>query len=104
MLTRIKEMYHQEALTLLYWLAYARSPPTLGELVDAAITDPNMESFIDISERGGLRDALNIRPDSSRSKRTKLPIRKTTHGPGLSPPTPQLLVIAQVPVRSAVDI
>jgi ABC-type phosphate/phosphonate transport system substrate-binding protein len=60
MLTRIKEMYHQEALTLLYWLAYARSPPTLGGLVDAAITDPNMESFIDISERGGLRDALNI--------------------------------------------
>ncbi|KAM0707280.1 hypothetical protein Q7P35_005518 [Cladosporium inversicolor] len=60
MLTRIKTMYHQEALTLLYWLAYARSPPTLGELVDAAITDPAEESFIDISERGGLGDALNI--------------------------------------------
>jgi hypothetical protein len=60
MLTRIKKMYHQEALTLLCWLAYARSPPTLGELVDAAITDPVEESFIDTSERGGLRDALNI--------------------------------------------
>jgi hypothetical protein len=60
MLTRIKEMYYQEALTLLRWLAYARSPPTLGELVDAAITDPLEESFVDISERGGLRDALNI--------------------------------------------
>jgi hypothetical protein len=60
MLTRIKEMYHQEALTLLCWLAYARSPPTLGELVDAAITDPVEESFLDTSERGGLRDALNI--------------------------------------------
>jgi ankyrin repeat protein len=60
MLTRIKELYHQEALTLLRWLAYARSPPTLGELVDAAITDPVEESFIDTSERGGLRDALNI--------------------------------------------
>ena len=60
MLTRIKKMYHQEALTLLRWLAYARSPPTLGELVDAAITDPGEESFIDTTERGGLRDALNI--------------------------------------------
>jgi ankyrin repeat protein len=60
MLTRIKKMYHQEALTLLRWLAYARSPPTLGELIDAAITDPVEESFIDTSERGGLRDALNI--------------------------------------------
>jgi ankyrin repeat protein len=53
-------MYHQEALTLLRWLAYARSPPTLGELIDAAITDPVEESFVDTSERGGLRDALNI--------------------------------------------
>ena len=46
MLTKIKTMYHQEALTLLRWLAYARSPPTLGELVDAAIIDPAEESFI----------------------------------------------------------
>jgi hypothetical protein len=53
-------MYHQEALTLLRWLAYARSPPTLGELVDAAITDPVEESFVDTNERGGLRDVLNI--------------------------------------------
>jgi ankyrin repeat protein len=60
MLTRIKKMYHQEALTLLRWLTYARSPPTLGELVDAAITNPIEESFVDTSERGGLRDALNI--------------------------------------------
>lgn len=60
MLTRIKKMYYQEALTLLYWLAYARSPPTLGELIDAAIIDPVEESFIDTSERGSLRDALNI--------------------------------------------
>jgi hypothetical protein len=60
MLTRIKEIYHQEALTLLRWLAYARSPLTLSQLVDAAITDPVEESFVDISERGGLRDALNI--------------------------------------------
>jgi ankyrin repeat protein len=60
MLTRIKKMYHQEALAFLRWLTYARSPLTLGELVDAAITDPVEESSIDINERGGLRDALNI--------------------------------------------
>jgi ankyrin repeat protein len=60
MLTRIKKMYHQEALTLLRWLAYARSPLTLAELVDAAIIDPDEESSIDTDERGGLRDALNI--------------------------------------------
>lgn len=53
-------MYHQEALALLRWLAYARSPPTLAELVDAAIIDPDEESSIDTDERGGLRDALNI--------------------------------------------
>ena len=60
MLTRIKKMYHQEALTLLRWLTYARSPLTLGELVDAAIIDPVEECFVDTDERGGLRDALNI--------------------------------------------
>jgi hypothetical protein len=60
MLARIKKMYRQEALTLLRWIAYARSPPALGELVDAAITDPNQEDSIDTSERGGLRDVFNI--------------------------------------------
>ena len=35
----IEEMYHQQALTLLQWLAYARSSPTLGELVEAAVID-----------------------------------------------------------------
>jgi len=53
-------MYHEEALTLLHWLAYARSPPTLAELVDAAIIDLDEEGSIDTNERGGLRDALNI--------------------------------------------
>jgi hypothetical protein len=60
MLTRIKKMYYEEALTLLRWLAYARSPPTLAELVDAAIIDLDEEGNIDTGERGGLRDALNI--------------------------------------------
>jgi hypothetical protein len=56
----IEEMYHDHALTLLRWLAYARSPPTLGELVDAAVTDPCHESSIDADNRGGLEDTLNI--------------------------------------------
>jgi hypothetical protein len=60
MLTRIKKMYHEEALTLLRWLAYARSPPTLAELVNAAIIDLDEEGSIDTGERGGLRGALNI--------------------------------------------
>jgi hypothetical protein len=60
MLTRIKKMYHEEALTLLRWLAYARSPPTLAALVDAAIIDLDEEGSIDTGERGGLRDVLNI--------------------------------------------
>ena len=53
-------MYHDHALTLLRWLAYARSPPTLGELVDAAVTDPIHESSIDADNRGGLEDVFNI--------------------------------------------
>jgi hypothetical protein len=56
----IEEMYHDHALTLLRWLAYARSPPTLGELVDAAVTEPCHESSIDADNRGGLEDTLNI--------------------------------------------
>lgn len=56
----IEEMYHEHALTLLRWLAYAYSPPTLGELVDAAITDPIQESTIDADNRGGLEDTFNI--------------------------------------------
>ena len=60
MLTRIKKLYHEEAYTLLCWLAYARSPPTLAQLVEAAITDPDQESCIDTDERGGLRDTLRI--------------------------------------------
>ena len=53
-------MYHDHALTLLRWLAYARSPPTLSELVDAAVTDPIHESSIDADNRGGLEDVFNI--------------------------------------------
>ncbi|GAB7364764.1 hypothetical protein MBLNU230_g5562t1 [Neophaeotheca triangularis] len=56
----IEEMYRDHALTLLQWLAYAHSPPTLGELVEAAVTDPIHESSIDTDNRGDLEDTLNI--------------------------------------------
>jgi hypothetical protein len=56
----IEAMYHDHALTLLRWLAYARSPPTLSELVEAAVTDPIQESSIDAANRGDLEDTLNI--------------------------------------------
>jgi hypothetical protein len=59
-LVDIDDMYHDHALTLLRWLAYARSPPTLGELVEAAVTDPIHESSIDAGNRGDLEDTLNI--------------------------------------------
>jgi ankyrin repeat protein len=56
----IEDMYHDHALTLLRWLAYARSPPTLSELVEAVVTDPTHESSIDPNNRGDLEDTLNI--------------------------------------------
>lgn len=60
MLLGIEPMYHQQAVTLLQWLAYARSPLTLGELVEAAIIDPIEESRIDVENRGSIEDTLNI--------------------------------------------
>jgi ankyrin repeat protein len=61
MLLDIEDMYHNHAITLLQWLAYARSPPTLAELVEVAITDPiRNDSWIDVDNRGGLEDTLNI--------------------------------------------
>lgn len=56
----IDEMYYQHAFTLLQWLTYAESPLTLGQLVEAAVIDPAEESSVDVDNRGGLEDALNI--------------------------------------------
>lgn len=53
-------MYRKEALTLLRWLAYAQSPPSLGELAEAAIIDPEGEGIVDIANRGPLEDTLEI--------------------------------------------
>lgn len=60
-LLEIEDMYHEHALTLLRWLVYARSPPTLGQLAEAAIVDPlDGSSSIDVENRGNLEDTLNI--------------------------------------------
>jgi hypothetical protein len=56
----IEDVYHEHAFILLRWLAYARSPPTLGELVEAAVTNPIYDSSIDEDNRGDLEDTLNI--------------------------------------------
>ena len=53
-------MYREEALVLLRWLAYARTPPTLSELAEASIVDPAGQGVVDISNRGGLEDVLEI--------------------------------------------
>lgn len=58
----LEEMYHDEALTLLQWIAYARSPPKLAELVEAAVIDIRAasEESVDVENRGDLGDILRI--------------------------------------------
>ncbi|KAK5113651.1 hypothetical protein LTR62_003278 [Meristemomyces frigidus] len=60
MLRRIEIPYRQEAIVLLQWLAYAESPPSLGELAEATIIDPTGEGCVEVAERGGLEDTLEI--------------------------------------------
>ena len=60
MLTGIDESNRNEALTLLRWLVYARSPPSLGELVEASIIDLTGDGTVDTDDRGGLADTLDI--------------------------------------------
>lgn len=60
MLSGIEKRYFAEAFTLLRWLSYARSPPTLRELAEAAIVDPEAEVPIDTDNRGRPEDTLDI--------------------------------------------
>ncbi|KAK4901068.1 hypothetical protein LTR49_027331 [Elasticomyces elasticus] len=60
MLAAIENVYRKEAIVLLQWLAYAQSPPSLGELVEAAIVDITDEGHVEVDERGGLEDTLEI--------------------------------------------
>ncbi|KAK6427225.1 hypothetical protein LTR81_000570 [Elasticomyces elasticus] len=60
MLTELDSGIRGEALVLLQWLAYARSPPTQGQLLEASIIDPTGDGSVDINDRGGLEDSLSI--------------------------------------------
>ena len=60
MLTGIDGRSREDALVLLRWLAYARSPPSLGELIEARIIDPAEDGSVDVDDRGGLEDSLDI--------------------------------------------
>lgn len=60
MLLGIEEMFRKEALILLQWLAYAQSPPSLDQLAEAAIVDPNADTGVDMDNRGGWEDTLEI--------------------------------------------
>ncbi|KAK3615213.1 hypothetical protein LTR22_027516 [Elasticomyces elasticus] len=59
-LSRIEGLYRKEAIVLLQWLAYAQSPPSLGELREAAIIDVTDEGRVEVDERGGLEDTVEI--------------------------------------------
>lgn len=60
MLAGIAPMYHKEARTLLQWLAYSQTPPTLAQLAEAAIIDPSAQVSVDIENRGDIQDTLSI--------------------------------------------
>ena len=61
MLSVIERRYHGEALTLLRWLTYAQSPPTLGQLAEASIVDPGVgDGEVDTDNRGDFEDSLDI--------------------------------------------
>jgi hypothetical protein len=60
MLTGIEKVSRKDALVLLRWLAFSRSPLSLGELAEARIVDPVGDGSVDVDDRGGLQDSLDI--------------------------------------------
>jgi ankyrin repeat protein len=60
MLTGIEQGLRTDALTLLRWLAYAKSPPNLGQLVDATVIDLTAEGTVKMEDRPGVDDTLEI--------------------------------------------
>lgn len=56
----IDQMFQKEASVLLQWLAYAQSPPTLGELAEASVINVADEGTVDIDNRGSFKDTLEI--------------------------------------------
>ena len=60
MLTGIEKRSRKDALILLRWLAFARSPLSLGELAEARVIDPTGDGGVDVDDRGGFEDVLEI--------------------------------------------
>jgi ankyrin repeat protein len=64
MLTNISEYNRADALTLLRWITYAKSPRTLRELAEATIIElPNevdAEGVVDVENLGGWADTLAV--------------------------------------------
>lgn len=46
MLIGIEEMYREEALRLLRWLAFQQRPLTLGEMAEAGMIDPSGDGSV----------------------------------------------------------
>ncbi|KAK3613520.1 hypothetical protein LTR56_027832 [Elasticomyces elasticus] len=59
-LLSIEKDVRGEALNLLRWVAYAKSPRSLGELVEANIIDLTGSGIADFADRGDLEDSLAI--------------------------------------------
>ena len=60
MLTGIDEMFREEALLLLRWVAYARSPLSLDELAKATVINPTGKGSVDVDNRGDWEETLNV--------------------------------------------
>ena len=60
MLNGIAKKDHSGVLSVLRWLAYAQSPPSLDQLAEASIIDPTNDptgkDTIDIQDRGSWED------------------------------------------------
>ncbi|GAB1739832.1 hypothetical protein NU219Hw_g4767t1 [Hortaea werneckii] len=59
-LCAIEERYRPEALTLLRWITYSKTPPSLEELAETTIIDPSGEGTVDIDNRGDVQGPVNI--------------------------------------------
>jgi ankyrin repeat protein len=60
MLLEIEEELRPDAINLLRWVAYSRGPPSLDELVEVLVINLEEEGSVDLTDRPGLGDILEI--------------------------------------------
>ena len=60
MLVGIDDMYREEALTALRWLAFEYRPLSLEELAEACIVNPSGNGNVETEDRGAPEDILEI--------------------------------------------